>query len=54
MHLEVNMLKLPSQSWPVKVALLAAATPLIAQHVGVWLVIAVRLFQVNQINHSCL
>jgi len=29
------------------VALLAAATPLIAQHVGVWLVIAVRLVQVG-------
>ena len=30
----------------IQVALLAAATPLIAQHVGVWMVIAVRLVQV--------
>ena len=37
----------------IQVALLAAATPLIAQHVEVWMVIAVRLVQVIILFFSC-
>ena len=55
-------LRFTSKSCNFKVALLAAVTPLIAQHVGVWLVIAVRLvqvipnhfFQITQHLNSCI